>query len=289
VTALTVVTAGLQTTVQDLGRFGWAAAGVPVAGALDPAALAAANASLGNEAGAAGLECVLRGPTLVADADWSVAVVGAGWAHGPTPVAAGVPYPVGVVGRGLRCWVAVAGGLDTLPVLGSRSTDTLSRLGGFGGRALQAGDVLPLATPSGAATVGAKAGPALPEGEVTLRLTRGPHANRLTAPLDGAVFTVSRRSDRTAVLLDGDPLERAVGDIATVGVLPGAVQLPPDGQPIVLLGNAQTTGGYPVVGVVCSVDLRLVAQLRPGAAVRLRVIEIAEARDLTAEAAQAAD
>ena len=279
-TTLRVVSPGLQTTVQDLGRPGLARAGVPLAGALDPAALAAANAAVGNAAGAAGLECVLRGPTLVGDAPWAVAVVGAGWTLGPLPVAGGVPYTVGV-GRGLRCWVAVSGGIEVPTVLGSRSTDTLS---GLGGQPLQAGDVLPLGADSGRRAEVA-AGPGLPDGEVVLRMTAGPHADRLRTSIDGARFAVGARSDRTGLRLDGEPLAHAGGDIATTGVVPGAVQLPPDGRPIILLGNCQTTGGYPVVGVVWAADLRLAAQLRPGSAVRLAVTGLAQARELRAQAA----
>ncbi|BEP16266.1 biotin-dependent carboxyltransferase family protein [Acidothermaceae bacterium B102] len=279
-TTLRVVSPGLQTTVQDLGRPGHARSGVPLAGALDPLALAAANAAVGNPAGAAGLECVLRGPTLVGDAAWTIAVAGAGWTLGPLPVASGVPYTVRV-GPGLRCWVAVAGGIEVPPVLASRSTDTLS---GFGGQVLRVDDVLPLGADTGRRAVVA-AGPALPDGEVVLRLTAGPHADRLRTAIDGARFVVGARSDRTGLRLDGDPLAHAGGDIATIGVVPGAVQLPPDGRPIVLLGNCQTTGGYPVVGVVCAADLRLAVQVRPGSAVRLMMTGMVQARELSAQAA----
>ena len=279
-TQLRVVSAGLSTTVQDLGRTGWARWGVPTAGALDPAALVAANRCVGNPAEAAGLECVLRGPALVADGDVLLAVVGAGWAMGPVPVAAGVPYHV-VPPAGLRCWVAVSGGIDTEPLLGSRSTDTLS---GLGGTVLADGDVLALGTRHGP-PAGVRPGPALPDGQTVLRVTPGPYADRLLARLEDSSFTVGVGSDRTALRFDGDPLPHVVGEIATIGVLPGAVQLPPGGQPIVLLGNAGTTGGYPVVAVVCTVDLRLAVQLRPGAAVRMSMIDVTQARRLTAQAA----
>ncbi len=277
-TTLTVVAPGLQTTVQDLGRVGHARSGVPVAGALDRASLGAANTALGNPQGAAGLECLLRGPTLVGDADWSVAVAGAGWTLGPEPVAAGVPYRI-VLAGGLRCWVAVSGGVQTPVLLGSRSTDTLS---GLGGRVLRADDALPLG-PGGGPYGPLVVGPALPEGDVVLRVTRGPHA-ALAGAVDGVRFTVSPRSGRSAVRLEGS-VARTGGEIATVGVLPGAVQLPADGQPIVLLGNCQPTGGYPVVAVVCAADLRLAAQLRPGAVVLLETVSVQAARELVAQAA----
>jgi biotin-dependent carboxylase-like uncharacterized protein len=282
-TALTLLSAGVHTTVQDLGRRGWARSGVPLAGALDPAALVSANRAVGNADGAAGLECVLRGPTLQADADCSVAVVGAGWSRGPERISAGVPYAVGRLPEGLRCWVAVSGGVVTEPVLGSRSTDTLS---GLGGQVLRDGDVLPLGAGTGAAGPAPVPGPGLPLGElVTLRVTDGPHADRLQRPLDGAVFSVGVSSDRTALRFAGSPLTRAAAEIATIGVLPGSLQLPPDGLPILLLANAQSTGGYPVVAVVCSADLRLAAQLRPGADVGLQSISLGRARELAAQAA----
>jgi biotin-dependent carboxylase-like uncharacterized protein len=279
---LTVLSAGVQTTVQDLGRWGWARSGVPVAGALDPVALVAANRAVGNADGAAGLECVLRGPTLQADVDSWVCVVGAGWTRGPERIAAGVPYRMGRLPYGLRCWVAVSGGIATELVLGSRSTDTLS---GLGGVALRDGDVLPLGVASGVAGPAPEPAPGLPESEAVLRLTAGPHADHLQRPVDGAVFSVSASSDRTALRFTGIPLRRASGDIATVGVVPGALQLPPDGLPILLLANCQSTGGYPVVAVVCSADLRLAAQLRPGAVVRLESISVGRARELAAQAA----
>ncbi|MDX6203795.1 MAG: hypothetical protein QOJ83_3295 [Frankiales bacterium] len=281
-TWLTVLTAGVHTTVQDLGRAGFARSGVPVAGALDPVALVSANRAVGNPDDAAGLECVLRGPTLVADGEVSVCVVGAGWTLGPVRLTAGVPYPVGALPAGLRCWVAVSGGVAVAPVLGSRSTDTLSRLGGL---LVRDGDTLPLGPAHAGAGGTPRPAPALPPGEVTLRVLDGPHADRLVDPLDGARFSVSPRSDRTGLRLQGDPLRSTGGDIATIGVLPGVVQLPPDGLPIVLLGNCQTTGGYPVVGVVCSADLRLAAQLRPGMVVRLAAVGVVLARELAAQAA----
>jgi biotin-dependent carboxylase-like uncharacterized protein len=279
-TTLRVLSAGLQTTVQDRGRFGFARSGVPVAGALDAQALVAANRAVGNPDDAAGLECLLRGPTLAADAQVWFAAVGAGWSQGPEPRAAGVPYTLGALSAGLRCWVAVSGGITVAPVLGSRSTDTLSHLGG---RLLADGDELPLGV-AGRPGKPPPAAPALSAGPVTLRVLPGPQAEH-AGSMDGTAFTVSSRSDRTALRFDGVPLHRRPGDIATVGVVPGAVQLPPDGLPILLMGNCQTTGGYPVVAAVVAGDLRKAAQLRPGADVRFALVTLAAARALTAQAA----
>lgn len=279
--AIQVVRAAVHTTVQDLGRPGFTAVGVPVAGALDPTALAGANRAVGNPAVAAGLECVLRGPTFLPDSDGWVAVVGAGWAVGPERLTAGVPYTV-PLSSGLRCWVAVSGGIITTPVLSSRSTDTLS---GLGGRPLRDGDVLPLGASGGPGPEPLPA-PALPEDVVALRVLPGPHADRLHGGLDDRELTVSPATDRTGVrFLPLPGLAATGGEVATIPVLPGALQLPPGGGPILLLANCQTTGGYPVVGVVCAADLRLAAQLRPGMDVRLELIGREEARELAAQAA----
>jgi biotin-dependent carboxylase-like uncharacterized protein len=268
---LSVVRAGPMTTVQDLGRYGHARIGVPVAGALDPVALAEANRAVGNPPAAAGLECVLRGPTLVASTDVAMAVVGAGWAEGPVCVPTGQPFTV-PLRHGLRCWVGLSGGIDVPMVLGSRSTDTLGRLGGVDGRPLRDGDELALG-PGGDPGEPPAAGPAVPAGSVPLRVLPGPHTGLLQGDLDGAVLTVSPASNRTGIRFAAGPQLAADGrGVTTIGVVPGALQLPPSGLPILLLANCQTTGGYPVVGVVCEEDLRLAAQLRPGTEVVLRAV-----------------
>ena len=287
--SLTVLRPGLLTTVQDLGRPA-RRLGVPPSGVLDPFAARIANRSVGNDDGAAVLECLLRGPALRAERPVTVAVVGA-----PVPVTvdgsavamgravavpAGAVVDVGAIREGARCWLAIAGGVDVPPVLGSRSTDTL---GSLGPAPLREGDVLPVgrAQVTGRRGLGeAAAGwptPVGPDG-VAVRAVRGPHADRLDGPVQGS-WTVSPRSDRTGLRLDGRPARvRDGGEVASHGLVAGAVQVPPDGRPVVLLAGHQATGGYPVVAVVCAADLPLLAQARPGSTVRIRTVEVPAAR-----------
>lgn len=272
---LTVVRAGALTTVQDLGRPGYAHLGVPPSGALDPAALVAANRLVGNEDGAAGLETTLTGVTIRLRDARHVSVVGATASVGvdgePAPAAAfevpaGGTVKVGTATRGLRSYVAIAGGIDVLPTLGSRSTD---RLSGLGPPPLRDGDDLPLG-PSREDRRHAD----LPEPRGgSVRLWRGPRDDWLTdgawEVLGGAEWTVSRDSDRVGVRLQGPRLAWANnGELPSEGLVTGAVQVPPDGQPVVFLNDHPTTGGYPVVGVVRAADL---AQARPGSTLRFAV------------------
>ena len=261
---IVVVRPGLLTTVQDLGRPGLAHLGVPLAGAADRPALRRANRLVGNPPGAAALEVTVVGPVLRFEVDATVAV-----AERTRFVPAGTVLDVGPVPRGLRGYLAVRGGLDVPPVLGSRSTCTLS---GLGPPPLRAGDRLPLGRQV-AGEPRAVAAPELPA-EPVLRVLPGPRDDALTATgwaqLTGTAWEVSDRSDRTGVRLDGPPVERAARpEPLSEGVVPGAVQVPPDGRPVVFLPGCPTTGGYPVVGVVREDDLWLVAQAAPGARLRL--------------------
>lgn len=254
---------GLLTTVQDLGRSGLAHLGVPAAGAADVERLRHANALVGNRSGAAALELTAVGPELLFECDVTVAV------HGRARfVPAGAVLDVGPVRAGLRDYLAVRGGVDTVPVLGSRSTCTLS---GLGPPPLRAGDRLAV----GRDVAGEPRDVVPPvRGRGPLRVLLGPRDDALTPPaLDALLSTgwvVSPRSDRTGLRLDGPPLERVRGDeLASEGVVAGSVQVPPDGRPVLFLGNHPTTGGYPVVAVVVRADLPRAAQLRPGQRLRL--------------------
>ncbi len=279
---IVVVAPGPLTTVQDLGRPGLASLGVPLAGAVDRAALRAANRLVGNASRAAGLETTLAGPTLLFETDAVVAVaggrcdvvvgdrvVGAGCA---VTVRRGEQVRLGPVTLGLRSYLAVRGGIDVPPVLGSRSTCTLS---GLGPAPLAAGDRLPIGSAVAGAVGAAEELPAI-AAEPVLRVVPGP---RDDAFVEGALDTlasssyiVSSRSDRTGVRLEGAVLQRVSdGELPSEGVVPGAVQVPPDGQPILFLGNCPTTGGYPVIGVVLPADLAHAAQARPGTRLRFRL------------------
>jgi biotin-dependent carboxylase-like uncharacterized protein len=253
---------GLRTTVQDLGRPGLAHLGVPRAGAVDEPALRRANRLVGNHPGAAALEVTAAGPELHFEVDATVAV------HDRARfVPAGTVLDVGRVPRGLRSYVAVRGGLDVVPVLGSRSTCTLS---GLGPPPLVAGDRLRVRREV-RSEPRAVAVPVLPD-EPVLRLLPGPRAAALTASgtraLGTTAWRVAAASDRTALRLDGPPLERAhVGELPSEGLVAGAVQVPPDGRPVLFL-SPPATGGYPVVAVLRDEDRWLAAQCPPGVVLR---------------------
>jgi biotin-dependent carboxylase-like uncharacterized protein len=268
---------GASVLVEDLGRPGWAHLGVPRAGALDAPAAALAHRLVGNPPDAACLEVVLGGLVVTTDHGVWVAVTGA-----PCVVEVdGRPAGFGVavwlpkdaelrLGRpasGLRTYVACAGGIAVEPVLGSRSTDTL---GHVGPAPVSAGDLLPLGE-----TVGSPSPLDTPRPPATgpLRLTRGPRADRVTGDaldlLCRTSYVVSPDSDRIGLRLVGDPLPLdRTDELPSEGMVLGAVQVPPDGRPVVFLADHPTTGGYPVVAVVDEADLWQCAQLRPGERVR---------------------
>ncbi|MBL9200243.1 MAG: 5-oxoprolinase subunit PxpB [Opitutaceae bacterium] len=283
-----VLRAGQFTTVQDLGRVGHRAEGVASGGAADPVALRLANLLAGNREDAAALECTLTGPELRFEADAMIAWGGAeaaGLARWqPLAVRAGQTVSVGALQRGgCRGYLAVSGGIRTARELGSRSTCVRAGLGGLDGRALRDGDRLPL-NPTGMTAVGRwhVDERALPHYSVapTVRVVPGAQAGDFEA-LEGNVFTVAPQSDRMGVRLSGRlPRRGPARELVSAPVVPGTVQVPPDGAPIVLLADAQTIGGYPQAAHVITVDLPLVAQLRPGDTVRFASIAHDEARRL---------
>jgi biotin-dependent carboxylase-like uncharacterized protein len=276
---LEVVSAKPGLLVQDLGRPGWAHLGVPASGALDPEALRLANRLVGNDEAAAGLEVLLGGLSLVASRSARIAVTGASasvqvdgrarpWGEAVS-VAAGSTLTVASVHDGLRAWLAVDGGIAVARELGSASTDTLT---GLGPAPVRAGTRLPLGAPTPAATPGT-AVPRAGGGEVTtLRVVLGPRDDWLTPAsalaLTETVYVVSPDSDRVGVRLrsaDGTVLERSSAEeLPSEGIVTGAVQVPPSGEPLVFLADHPVTGGYPVVAVVHPTDLWRCAQLRPG-------------------------
>lgn len=275
-----VLDPGTLSTIQDLGRPGHAHLGVPRSGALDQPALRLANRLVGNPESAAVVETTLTGLRVRVLGSVRIAVTGAvapvrvggrsGRWGAAIPVPAGSEVEIGAATTGLRSYVAFAGGLAVTPVLGSRSTDLLS---GLGPAPLGAGDVIATGPPADHA-VDAEAVPA-PAG-TTLRLDLGPRADWFAeaslAALDGAVYEVAAASNRIGLRLTGDPLERVRrGELPTEPMVLGAVQVPPNGQPVVFLHDHPTTGGYPVVGVVREADLPVCAQARPGDRLTLRV------------------
>ena len=277
--SIEVLDPGPLSTLQDLGRTGWAHLGVARAGALDRGAAALARRLVGGSYDDAVIETTLGGIVLRTRRGTTLAVTGAICevrsdrhvaVHGaPVTVASGVVVTVGPALVGVRSYVAFAGGLDVEPVLGSRSTDTLAWVGP---PRLAAGQVLALGRPvrwpePPPAVVVRRRG-------VVLRLRPGPRAGWLLPgaweALDGSTYAVAPDSDRVGLRLDGPRVARRAGELPSEGMVLGSVQLPPSGQPVVFLADHPPTGGYPVVGLVEDADLDLCAQLRPGDPVVLR-------------------
>jgi biotin-dependent carboxylase-like uncharacterized protein len=295
--ALRVLSPGLMTTLQDLGRPGHQRLGIPVSGALDPISLRAANLIVGNPAATAALEIAYQGPVLAVEAD-SVRVALAG-ASAPvdildesdaaqripllcsTRLQRGQRLRIGAL-AGAVAYLAVEGGFAVEPMLGSRSTYTRAGIGGFAGRAVTAGDLLPLAR----ATVDEREERMLPlldlAAPARFRIVLGPQDDYFTEAairtLLESTYTVSPATDRMGMRLDGPKLEHAKGfNIVSDGIAPGAIQVPGNGLPIVLLADRQTTGGYPKVAAVISADLPALGRLMPGAKVAFQAVSIDEA------------
>jgi 5-oxoprolinase (ATP-hydrolysing) subunit C len=348
-----VIRAGLLTSVQDLGRHGYRHLGVAQGGALDRLALEVGNRLVGNRPDAAGLE-ITFGPTVLRFLR-ATRVAITGTEFGATldgtpvyswwslPVQAGQQLTLNAAKRGMRGYVCVAGGIDVLPMLGSRSTDLGACFGGLGGRALRDGDRLPIGVPqprgraggngNGNGTAGADAlpngnangnsparsssfSPDAPEFGVKapawckfilvdeplrrgrhasgvawappVRVLRGPEYDHFTNAAHEAFWSdewlVTPNSNRMGYRLAGTPLERRQkGDLLSHGVLPGTIQVPPNGQPIILMSDAQTTGGYPKIGTVIHADLWKLAQIRLNGAVRFIPTTEREARNALIE------
>jgi biotin-dependent carboxylase-like uncharacterized protein len=288
-----VISAGLCDLVMGSPRRGFGSLGVPAGGAADPGALAAANALVGNYAEAAGLEIVLAGPTLRFPDGAVVALTGGRFAAQRScgaPVSWNetlvfAPEETLTIARaesGCRCWLAVQGGISVPSVMESRSTFLPAAFGGLEGRRLRAGDRLPLGKQAGEVKLLRATPPAAAQPGAPLRVVVGPQAHGfqdagLTAFFNGR-FRVASSSDRQGLRLEGPPVPYAGGEGRSQGVLPGAVQIPANGQPIILGWDGPVTGGYPVIAGVISADLPRVAQLRPGDALTFTTIEVERAR-----------
>ncbi len=283
-----VVRPGVHTTVQDLGRPGYRHAGVPLGGAMDAFALRVANTLVGNPEGAAGLEITLGGVEFRFTEAGVVAVGGAEFtgvpAWRPLAIPAGGSLTLGTCRRGYRAYVAVRGGLAVPPVLGSQSTYVRAGLGGIQGRPLQEGDRLPVQAADSPVAVPPQITPLwdlLPpySTEPVIRVVPGAQADWFGADWVAEPYQVAPQSDRMGLRLKGAKLTGGDGrDLLSSGIVSGTVQVPPDGQLILLGADAQTIGGYPQIAHVISVDLPLVAQLRPGDRIRFRLVTLAEAQ-----------
>jgi antagonist of KipI len=319
VSHVVVVRPGMLTTVQDNGRWGYQARGVPVAGPMDSVSHRMANALVGNAVGAATLEITLLGPELEFEDDRLVAVGGADFdltvdgqpapMRRPVTVRAGGRLRFGARRRGARAYVAIAGGIAVVPVLGSRATHLISGMGGVDGRALRAGDRLPLGVsagsgPSGRAMDGRAPGrrpgesfgdpaPVVPASSepVAIRVLPGPQPEYFTPDaldaLQSAPYTIGARSDRMAYRLEGPRLSHDSvrgADIISDATPLGVLQVPASGLPILLMADRQTTGGYPKLATVIAADISAAGQLGPGD--RLRFVTCTRAEAMAALIAQ---
>ena len=304
--ALRVVTPGLFTTVQDLGRPNAIAAGVPPGGAMDRFAHRAANLLVGNPESDATLECTLSGPHLRAEHACLVAITGADLE--PRVNGAAVPMWTGIFigygdrlefGRrrsGGRAYIAVAGGIHADRWLGSASTNLMAARGGVGGRNLKGGDLIDVARESAGPAV---SGHHLPDRllpryfDHTLLAIAGPHVRRLDPDgrrlLFGGGFKVGREADRMGYRLDGPKLAMSGAELLSFGLTAGAVQVPHGGQPILLMADHQTAGGYPVVATVVSASMPVAGQLVPGDELQFAEVTLEVARQMRAALAASLD
>jgi len=298
--SLRVVAPGLLTTVQDLGRHGYQHLGIPVCGALDPVSLRAANILVGNAPGAAGLEVAYVGPTLAIEADdLRMAAVGAEAAidilDEPAALSGrrvdgmrsfrarrGEAVRIGALMRGVVLYLAVEGGFDIAPVLGSVSTCIRGGFGGWQGRPLIAGDALPLCRTQASEREEVKLEGLDLAPPARFRAIPGPQADCFSqcdiAAFFNSEYIVGAGSDRMGMRLSGQPIDHLRGfDIISDGIAPGSIQVPGNGQPIVLLADRQTTGGYPKSATVISADLPALSRLAVGAKIAFEPVTLEQA------------
>jgi len=294
VSTILVVKPGLLTTVQDLGRWGLQSSGVGVAGPMDPFAHRLANALVGNTRDRAVLEITLIGPQIEFDDERAVAVAGARFelTLDGQPVPPEVPFTVRQGSRlrfgqrvaGARAYLSIQGGISVPPTLGSRSTHLGSRIGGAAGRSLAAGDRLPLGDPGSSRVRQAKSPTRreLPGGHARVRVLPGPDAVRFPSTaldsLQSAPYRIGRDSDRMGFRLEGPVIDHVRGaDIISDFTPLGVLQVPASGQPLLLMADRQTTGGYARLATVISADIGLAGQLAPGDSISFAVCSRREA------------
>jgi biotin-dependent carboxylase-like uncharacterized protein len=298
-----VIAPGIHTTVQDQGRIGYQEIGVPPSGPLDRISLSLANALVGNPPGIPALEMLLQGPTLKVMAKSArIALVGCSTgiemrsgdariipAGRSVRLARGEVFRIGALRDSVCAYLAIEGGPDILPVLGSASTYVRGAIGGFHGRRLQARDVLPLKLAGvEVRTEYALSRPLDPALDQSIRVVLGPQADYFT---DDAIKTflssdyrVSPQADRMGYRLAGPVLAHAKGyDIVSDGIVTGAIQVPGSGLPIVLMVDHQTIGGYPKIATVISADIPIVGRRKPGRPIRFIAVDVHQAELLRKE------
>ena len=302
-TGLEVITPGLMTSVQDRGRFGFQALGISVSGALDPDGFDLANALAGNEAGTGALEIRMLGPTLEVTAE-SVTVALAGTGAGIEVMSPerevisacrsvtfrkGQVFRIGAIGDSAVCYLAVDGGFDLPDVYGSQSTCMSAGFGGFHGRILEKGDCLPLRK-AAAESVSQRIlrRPPEPDSSPVIRVIAGPQDDYFSAAgietFFGTGYTVSQAVNRMGMRLEGAAVAHEKGfNIASDGIVRGAIQVPGNGLPIILMADCQTTGGYPKIATVISTDMPKLGRMMPGADIRFEAVSVEEAEAVARE------
>lgn len=289
---------GMLTTVQDSGRTGYQQFGVPVSGVMDPRSFAFANILVGNDIDEAVLEITMLGPMIQFDEANIIAITGGNL----SPVLNGVPMPMytavkvnagdmlsfGVQASGCRAYLAVAGGMDIAPVMGSRSTYLKAKIGGIEGRKLDKGDAIAFRAPKTDLPNLANGGRSIEledfsAKEKTLRVIMGPQDDAFTdegiATFLGNSYSVTNQFDRMGCRLDGEVVKHIKdGNIISDGISMGAVQIPSEGKPIIMLADRQTTGGYTKIANVITADFPLIAQCKFGDMIRFKKITVAEAQ-----------
>ncbi|BCS80670.1 5-oxoprolinase subunit C family protein [Anaerocellum diazotrophicum] len=295
-----VLSPGLFTTIQDMGRLGFESQGVPPSGAMDEFALRVANILVGNQENAPCLEITMIGPILEVLSDTTIAVTGAqievfvnGFSRpvwSSFPVQKGDIISFGDVKAGFRAYLAVAGGFKGTSVMGSVSTYVRGRLGGINGRQLQQNDILESNLAEQSLFYKKVRDDFVPSysNEEQIRVILGPQDNFFSKEVIdiflNSVYTITEDSDRMGYRLEGPELRaKEKHDIITDGVVPEAIQVPPNGEPIILLKDAPTTGGYVKIATVISPDLSKLAQLKPGDRVRFKEVELTQAHKILAE------
>ena len=292
--SITILNPGMLTSVQDLGRIGYQQYGVSVSGVMDPRSASIANILVDNDEGEAVLECTMMGPHLRFDAPNIIAITGGDLGatldgqsidtYRAVPVNAGQTLRFTMLRTGCRAFVAFAGGLDIPLVMGSRSTDMKAKIGGYQGRKLQKDDVIAFRAPkTDLKNLGVRhiSPEFVPRAEYKLRVVLGPQDDAFTEKglfdFKSALYTVTQDSNRMAAKLNGAAIEARVGvDILSDGIVEGSVQVSANGQPIVMLADHQSTGGYAKIATVIPCDIPTLAQVRPGQLVGFRVVTVEE-------------
>ena len=292
--------AGILTTVQDLGRFGFQQYGMPVSGAMDTYSLKFANSLVGNNLNEACLEITAIGPTIEFDSDTFIAICGADMQaqingidiemYKTIEVKRGEVLSFKGLKKGFRTYFAIAGGIDVPMVMGSRSTYLRGKIGGFEGRALKNGDQLQLGMSTNKPQIKQISNEQIPEykNSFTARIIPGPESTYFTvqALTDflKSEFVLSNHSDRMGYRLKGKTIQhKTTSEIISSGIAFGTIQIPPNGEPIIMMADRQTTGGYPRIATIISSDLPYLSQLQAGDKIRFKEIRLVEAHELMRE------